>query len=266
MTANLDGQVAVVTGAARGIGKAIALDLARLGCDIVIAARTETPRRTIPGTLGETAAAIEALGRRALRIRADLSEQGDIERVFQGTMSAFGQCDILINNAALTDRLVFASLADVDRAGLERYLTVNLVAPFALTKLFAEEMRKRGSGAIVNITSGAANIVDMSTPSSGREEGIVYGTSKAGLNRMTNAIARELQPLGIPCIAVDPGATRTEVWDIVASRDPKNPIPGGHPVEWPARVVSYLLTCPDPMAYSGQVIVTESFVHEKGLA
>ena len=81
--AKLDGRVSVVTGAARGIGKATALELARLGSDIVIAARTETPRRTIPGTLGETAAAVQAIGRRVLSVRADLALQEDIERVFE---------------------------------------------------------------------------------------------------------------------------------------------------------------------------------------
>lgn len=261
---DLEGRVVVVTGAARGIGKAIALKFAERGCDVVIAARTETPRRTIPGTLGETAAAIEALGRRVVSVKADLAVQGDIERVFQRTMAEFGRCDILVNNAALTDRRVFGTLADLQREDLEQYLTVNLVAPFALTKLFAEPMKERGAGMIFNITSGAAEFRDMSLPP-GREEGMVYGTSKAGLNRFSNAAARELAPYGIPVIAVDPGNTRTEVWEIVASKQP-DIAAGGHPMSWPVDVVLFLATCDDPGAYSGTVVVTESFVKEKALA
>jgi short-subunit dehydrogenase len=134
-----------------------------------------------------------------------------------------------------------------------------------LMKLFAEEMKKRREGIIVNITSGAAEHIAVDDPAE-RDEGIVYGSSKAALNRLTNAIAHELRGYNIPVIAVDPGGTRTEVFELVASRTPDLSPSDAHPVEWPARVVAYVVTCPDPMEYSGKVIVTKPFVAEKGLA
>jgi glucose 1-dehydrogenase len=199
-------------------------------------------------------------------VKADLAIEADLVRLHGETLRAFGQCDILVNNAALTDRLVFAPLAEVDRAGLEKYLATNLVAPFQLMKLFAEGMKARRSGVIINITSGAANFIDPHETGRVRDEGTVYGTSKAGLNRLSNSVAWQLREHGIPVIAVDPGSTQTEVWHLVQSRSPNLAPANGHPVDWPVNVVRYLLECPDPMAYTGQVIVTENFVVEQRLA
>src|SRR5438105_11242307 len=99
MTPDFSGRVAFVTGASRGVGKAIALGLARAGCDVVIAAKTVDPDPRIPGTIGETAAEIEALGRRALAVPLDVRDDAAVERAAKDALNRFGRVDFLINNA-----------------------------------------------------------------------------------------------------------------------------------------------------------------------
>jgi NAD(P)-dependent dehydrogenase (short-subunit alcohol dehydrogenase family) len=264
---DLAGKVVVITGAARGIGKAAALEFARRGSDVVVAARTDTLRPNKEGTIVETAHEVEALGRRCLAVRCDLARQEDVDLLVQRTLETFGRCDILVNNAAVTSGLVFVPMADMTREQLGRFLDVNVVAPFMLAKLFAEGMKKAGQGMIVNVTSGSADPVDMGAERDAKETAIGYGTTKAALNRLTNAIARELQPFRIPCIALDPGFTATQGEDMLRQMEERgfNRADLGHPVSWPVNALIYLATCPDPMQYSGRVVVTADFVHEKGL-
>jgi NAD(P)-dependent dehydrogenase (short-subunit alcohol dehydrogenase family) len=264
----LTGKGTVITGAARGIGKAAALEFARRGSAVVVAARTDTPRDSKPGTIGETAAEIEALGGTALALRCDVADEEQIQSLVRATLDRFGRCDVLINNAAVTNRLVFTPMAQLSREEFERCLAVNVTAPFMLSKHFSEQMKQQGSGLIMNVTSGSANFVDLSVPKGALETGITYGTTKAALNRLGNAVARELQPHGIPCITVDPGFTDTQGESVragMASRG-HDLAQRGHPVEWPARTLAYLATCDDPMEYSGTIVVTATFVREKGLA
>src|SRR5215203_624428 len=97
----LEGKVAVITGASRGIGKQVAIDLAVDGATVVLASRSDRPRR-LPGTLGETVAAVEAAGGRAIAIKTDLAEPDEVDRLAAQTLAELGRVDILINNAAYT--------------------------------------------------------------------------------------------------------------------------------------------------------------------
>jgi NAD(P)-dependent dehydrogenase (short-subunit alcohol dehydrogenase family) len=97
---SLEGRVALVTGASRGIGRETALELARRGADVVVAARTVEPRSKLPGTIGETVAAIEGLGRRALAVRTDMANPSDIEALAEQALETFGRVDVLVNKAA----------------------------------------------------------------------------------------------------------------------------------------------------------------------
>src|ERR1700748_3934329 len=95
----LRGEVAIVTGSSRGVGRAVALALAREGCDIVVAAKTEEQHARLPGTIHDTAREIEKLGRRALAVKCNVREPDDVESCVQAAMDLFGRIDILINNA-----------------------------------------------------------------------------------------------------------------------------------------------------------------------
>src|SRR5258706_10860043 len=121
----LDGQMAIVTGASRGLGAAMAIALAEAGADVALVAR---------GDLGETRANIERLGRRVIAINADLGDRAAPEAILDATQAAFGRSDILVNNAGIIRR---ASLLDYSDEDWDSVIEVNLRAPFALTRAFA---------------------------------------------------------------------------------------------------------------------------------
>jgi NAD(P)-dependent dehydrogenase (short-subunit alcohol dehydrogenase family) len=266
VTPPLAGKVCVITGASRGIGRGAALEFARLGCDLVIAARTETPFGDKKGTLTETAAEIGKFGRQLLAVRCDVGKQADLENLVSRTLEHFGRCDILVNNAAVTGGLVFVPLASIRREQFEKFLAVNLTAPLMLSQKFSEGMKARGSGLIINLTSGAGNLEDVANPR-GVHVGLSYGSTKAALNRLGNAMARELLPSGVVCVTVDPGFTATQDHSTEAAMDSQGwtDRPRAHPVSWPVTVMRYLATTPDIRQYAGKVLVTDEFVKEKAL-
>jgi NAD(P)-dependent dehydrogenase (short-subunit alcohol dehydrogenase family) len=200
----LNGKVALVTGASRGVGQAIATELARRGTDVVLAARTvDQAVEGMPGTLAETAAEVEALGQRAHMIRADLTETESMEALADAAVAWQGHVDVLVNNAAFLGRAAYFDLDETSLKNWTRQLTVNLTAPFLLAKLLVPSMRNSGGGVIANITSGAGLIGEYEVP------GITYGTTKAALNRLSTLLSRDLRADGIAVFAVDPGYTRT---------------------------------------------------------
>jgi len=206
-------RVAIVTGSSRGIGKAIALELAREGADIVVCARTEQGSPTLPGSIGETAAAVQALGRRALALRLDVANESDIRQGVERIIAAMGRIDIVVNNAATLGR-EGGNLLDGDPAFLMRSLLTNVYAPFLITHLVARTMAATGGGTIINLTSGAAHNPPPPSPASLARLAVanspVYGITKAALNRFSTGVATELQPLGVAIIALDPGLIATE--------------------------------------------------------
>jgi len=182
---DLTGAVAVVTGASRGIGRAAALAFARAGAQIVCTARSTaaTPSK-IPGTIDEVAEQVRALGRGALAVRCDISQEEQVEALAQCTLDEFGRIDILVNNAAVNFRAPFA---ETPMKRWDLVLNVNLRGSVLCTKAFLPHMLKRGSGSIVNVSSGAVN-PELAL-------GIVpYAVSKAGLEMLTRALALELRP------------------------------------------------------------------------
>ena len=201
---DLDGKVALVTGASRGVGQAVALELARRGADLVLAARTvDQAHEAMPGTLAETAAEVESLGRAAHVVRADLTDHESTAALADQALAWRGRVDVLVNNAAFLGRAAYFSLDETELRHWERQLTVNLTAPFLLARLLVPAMRSNGGGVICNVTSGAGLIGEYDVP------GIGYGTTKAALNRLSTLLARDLRSDGISVFAVDPGYTRT---------------------------------------------------------
>ena len=259
----LAGKVAVVTGASRGIGKAVAIALAREGADIVIASRTDAPKPNAPGTNAETAEAVRAFGRQALPVRTDLSRQADIDGLVKQTLDAFGRVDVLVNNAAFTGRPLFLPLWEMTREQWEVQFAVNVHAPFMLIKGFAPSMREHGGGVVVNVTSGSAHHVSLESGDQW-SQGAGYGTTKAALNRMSNAVARELLPHNIAVIAMEPGYVLTELMEVAVKTrgiDATTAIL----TSVPANAVVYLAACPNPMAHAGQVVSAPDLAREHGL-
>ena len=146
---NVRGRVAVITGATRGIGRQCALSLARLGCNIVIAAKTTEAQPTLPGTIYSVAREIEALGVRALPCKVNVREESDIEACIAQAMQTFGRIDILINNASAL------WWQNIEETPLKRYNLMNEVnarGTFLMTKACLPHMKKAGYGHIINMS------------------------------------------------------------------------------------------------------------------
>jgi NAD(P)-dependent dehydrogenase (short-subunit alcohol dehydrogenase family) len=190
MTKRLEGKVAIVTGAARGIGRAYCLAMAREGAHIVAVDVTDT----VP-----TKAAVEKLGVKGLALKADVSREEDTQRMAQETIDAFGRIDILVSNAALSPE---QPLDEITFADWRKVLSVDLDGVFLCAKAVIPQMKKQKSGRIINI---ASSTVFMSFPNLTH-----YITAKAGVIGMTRALATELGDYGILVNAISPGLTQTE--------------------------------------------------------
>src|SRR5689334_14305056 len=256
--ASLEGKVAIVTGSSRGIGKVIALHLARAGAALVVTGRSEASTPRLPGSIGETRAAIESSGGRAIAIRADVTIDADLRRIVDETVRAFGRIDILVNNAAYLD--VRGGFLEGNVESLDVSFRANVRAPFLLTQLVAVRMKEHGGGVLVHISSGAATNPEPPTPSGPppmfREE-LVYGMTKAALDRFSTGIAREMMAANIASVSIWPGFTRTERFEL--QPPPGMDLAQAEPPEGCARAV--VKVCRDPMAYNGRVLTWQQLVN-----
>jgi NAD(P)-dependent dehydrogenase (short-subunit alcohol dehydrogenase family) len=244
----LSGTVVLVTGASRGVGRAIAIECARRGADVVIAARSLDEARGTPGTLAETAAAIEAAGGAVHMVAVDLSDPDSIEAMAEQALAWRGRVDVVVNNAAFMGRAAYHNLDELDLKNWTRQISVNLQAPFLVAKAFVPQMRDNGGGVIANITSGSGLIGEYTVP------GITYGTTKAGLNRLSTLLSRDLEPDGIAVFALDPSYTRTELVVQTAEQAGLD-ASAAHPTEVPATVLADLVEA-DPVLVSGKIFRT----------
>lgn len=260
---SMEGRTAIVTGASRGIGKQIAVELGRQGANVVVAARTVDPHKRLPGTIGDTLAAVEAAGGSAVAVRTDMAAPADLQALVDTTLATFGRIDALVNNAADTAAGATA-VADVSYEHWARQFEVNLHGPVLLMKAVVGPMTDQGGGVIVNMTSGAGDLVPPGEARSGAfPELLAYAATKAALNRLANAAAPELASRGIAVVNVDPGFTRTELVDLMGERglvDPEAAVP----MDIPTRTVVHLLTS-DPMPYTGSILRAAEFVEREGL-
>jgi 3-oxoacyl-[acyl-carrier protein] reductase len=188
----LEGRVALVTGASSGIGWAMALGFADAGADLILVARRAH-------LLARLAQAVQARGRRALLVIADVAIERAVKRVVQQATAAFPRIDILVNNAGtiLLEQLTH----ETSQADWDRVLAVNLRGPFMLSRLIVPHMLHAGYGRIINVTSGYK-----AEPSYG-----AYSVSKAALFALTQVMAKELRGTGILANALDPGRIRSEM-------------------------------------------------------
>ena len=196
----LSGKVALVTGAAQGIGKAIAMLLARNGADVVVSDINLEKAQ-------ETANEIEGMGRRSFAIKVNVADLKDVERMGEAIVEQFGRIDILVNNAGITrDRLILRMTEE----DWDAVLDVNLKGTFNCTKAAIRYMSKQKSGKIVSIASVSG---EMGNPGQAN-----YAASKAGVIGFTKTIAREFAGRGINVNAIAPGYIQTPMTDAVPEK------------------------------------------------
>jgi NAD(P)-dependent dehydrogenase (short-subunit alcohol dehydrogenase family) len=254
-------RTAIVTGASRGIGKQIAIELGRSGLNVVVAARSVSPHRGLAGSIGETVDAVRAVGAEAIAVETDVRSEDSVRRLMTTAIDRFGAVDVLVNNAADTS----GGTPGVTELAFDDWLRqfdTNLHGPLRLIQAAVPEMRKRGGGVIVNMTSGAGDLVPdplFGGPSVLAGERLAYASSKAALNRLENALAPELSRDRIAIVNVDPGFTRTELVDRMVEKDV---VDGSTaiPMSVPTRAVVHLVTSGEAARFTGQVIRAESFV------
>ncbi|OGP65804.1 MAG: 3-oxoacyl-[acyl-carrier-protein] reductase [Deltaproteobacteria bacterium RBG_13_53_10] len=196
----LKDKVALVTGAAQGIGKAIALLLAREGADVVISDINIEKAE-------ETAREIEAMGRKAVAVKVNVASLGDVEKMVQSVLDRFGRIDILVNNAGIARDKLILRMAEED---WDAVIDINLKGTFNCTKAVVKHMSKQRSGKIVNIASVVGEM--------GNAGQANYSASKAGVIGLTKTIAREFAQRGINVNAIAPGYIETPMTDALPEK------------------------------------------------
>ena len=257
-------RVAIVTGASRGIGKQIALRLARNGINLVIAARTmEAGLGRWPGSLAETAAQVRELGEEATPVKCDVTQRGEVEALCQTALAKYGCVDILVNNALYLGPGNYNPFLETAFETWDRNLEANLMAAVVASKACLPAMVAQHRGVILNLTSAAAAI-SVGTPGA-LGIGAPYAVSKAALNRFVVALALEVRDLGVGVFALDPGTVMTERADQEIRTGRRPNIGARQPMDIPAAAAEYLC-CQCPLDLSGQVLEARALVDRFNLA
>ncbi|MWA05563.1 SDR family NAD(P)-dependent oxidoreductase [Actinomadura sp. LD22] len=246
---------AFVTGASRGIGKAIAVHLARAGLDVALTARTvkEGERREhsstlhrsdtspLPGALSSTAGLVEAAGVRSLVVPADLTDRASVVAAADTVLAEWGRIDVLVNNGRYIGPGHMDHIEETPLDLLELHLQANVMSPLALIKKVLPGMLERGSGTIVNITSGAG-FHDPPAKAGEGGWGLAYGFSKAALHRVAGILDLEVADRGVRAFNVQPGFIATER---MAQDMGDFGFDGGAPPDVVGAVVAWLVNNPD---------------------
>ncbi len=243
---SLQGKIALVTGASRGIGKAIALAFADAGADVAISSRKQEALEKVAGD-------IRALGRQALPVAAHSREPEDLRRLVTTVKEQFGRIDILVNNAGTNP--VMAPIWDIEERTWYQIINTNLKGYFLLSQLAARLMIEQRGGNIINISS-----VGGLSPDKGLA---IYCISKAGINMLTKALALELGEYSIRVNAIAPGVVRTHmsqaIWtneEIMQQEFAHTPLKRISEPEEVARLALYLVS--GAASYiTGQVVVMD---------
>lgn len=259
----LDGKVALVTGASRGIGKAVASLFAAEGARVACVARTlkEGEHRLFEGSLETTVREIAETGASATAIVGDVSQWEECERIVHEARAALGPIDLLVNNAALT---YFLPIAEFPPKKWLKSLAVNVNGPFFLSRLVLGEMIERRTGAIVNLSSGAAI-----GPGRGPYQGApmrgatLYGAEKAALERFTQGLAAEVYASNVCVTCVSPSLVVPTPGVIHHRLIDRPDAPNSEPAELTARAVLLLATAPIAKV-AGRVTYSQQILKEFG--
>jgi len=273
----MDGRrTAFVTGASRGIGKVVALSLAAAGFDVAVMARSVAPGETrehsptvrgsdtspLPGSLQETTAAIEAVGRRAMLVAGDITDPASVARGAAAALERWGAFDVLVNCARHTGPGHMDRVLDTPVPAIRAVMEGNFFTPVLLAQIFAPGMIARGSGVIINFTSMSA-FSDPARPAGEGGWGITYGASKAAVHRLAGMLAVELDGTGVLAFNLDPGYTWTERIEQDMAKFGFGA--DGAPPEVSGAVAAWLATRPEAAALNGRTVFAQTFCAEHGL-
>jgi citronellol/citronellal dehydrogenase len=262
----LDGKVAIVTGASRGIGAEIARRFAAEGAAVVATARTmDEGASPLPGALPETVSGITAAGGTGIAIPADLSKPPDRERLVTSAAAQLGPIDILVNNAAVT---YFVPVAEFTPKRIELMFAVQVHAPLHLVQLVLPSMRQRHTGWILNISSRAA-VHPSLPPSRSRSGATVYGMCKAALERFTTGLAAEVFADGVAVNALSPNRvvpTAGTLFHGLTTMDDPNAEPPAVMAEAALALCAGPAVLPDGRAgLTGRVAYSQDLLDELGI-
>ncbi len=248
-------KVAVVTGSSRGVGKNMATELAREGCHIVVAARTEQeadPR--LPGTIYSTAEELQALGVRALPVRTDVTDEESVRAMVEAALAEFGKIDILINNAGI---MFPAPLADLPLRRWDLVMRVNVRGTVICCQAVLPHMIERRDGVIINISSIAAD-----QPGRGN---ISYAVTKQALRKLSEGLAEEVKEQHVRVFALSPEGlviTPGTMYHRLPEQVPSGPFV--EPPEAMGKAVVFL--CGDEAkSLTGQHVYSRALLRERGL-
>jgi NAD(P)-dependent dehydrogenase (short-subunit alcohol dehydrogenase family) len=272
-----DRGVALVTGASRGIGKSIAVHLARAGFDVAIGARTlhegeerehsstvsRSDRRALPGSLDSTAALIEESGRRALPVYLDLLDRASLESAVATVLGRWDRVDVLVNNGRYVGPGHMDQILDTPVELIDRHLEANVIAPVVLAKLLLPQMVERAHGVVINLASSSGTM-DPPAPAGQGGWGLGYGMSKAALHRLAGMLAVELGDRGIRAYNLSPGFIATEriAIDMGAFGFDAR---AGVPADVVGAAATWLVTAPEAERRNGGWVEAQELCRQLGL-
>jgi NAD(P)-dependent dehydrogenase (short-subunit alcohol dehydrogenase family) len=272
-----DTRVAFVTGASRGIGKACAVELAKAGYDVAISARTllegeqrehsstvkKSDTSALPGSLSTTAELIEAEGRRALPVAADLTDRSSLVDAAQRVLDEWGRVDVLLNNGRYIGPGHMDRLLDTPIELLDKHLEANALSPLVLIQELLPQMVERGSGLILNMTSDVA-WTDPPGPAGDGGWGLGYAMSKGALHRVAGILAHEVAGTGVHVVNVSPGFVATERMVQDMAEFGFDASMGATP-QSVGVVVAWLATGDNAAAHHGRTVAAQELGPELGL-
>ena len=259
----LDGKVALVTGASRGVGEYIAKYLAKAGASVAVAARTEEVKdKRLPGTIHEVGESIRAAGGVALPVRMDVRDPDSIAEGIKKTVDELGRLDIVVNNAAI---LAPGLLDTIQPRHIDLLWQIDLRGPILIIREALPHLRAAGGGHVVNISSGAAIFPGPGPydPKLAGGSGAFYGMLKAGLERLSQGLAMELQG---DSVAVNALSLRRRVrtpGNIWAENDPENPSLEFEPVDDMGKATVWI--CEQPFTFTGHILFEDEVCREHAL-